>query len=171
MPLGPARHPLTRDPGPASEKLNSTPLPIQRRKTEPIRVPPVKAESPYPGRRALAVATRDQMVLAAGAGLAVPLAIIAFAISKLRGGTRYGLGKQQRYTPLARDSLDTSGACFRCTSRHRVVLEVDRKQHYANGDTASPALYSEMVSEGRRLRLDGGTQTNRVQRLRTEFPE
>jgi hypothetical protein len=41
------------------------------------------------------------------------------------------------------------------SSRHRVVLEVDRKQHYANGDTASPALYSEMVSEDRRLRLAG----------------
>jgi very-short-patch-repair endonuclease len=41
------------------------------------------------------------------------------------------------------------------SSRHRVVLEVDGKQHYANGDTASPALYSEMVSEDRRLRLAG----------------
>jgi hypothetical protein len=36
-----------------------------------------------------------------------------------------------------------------------VVLEVDGKQHYANGDTAGPALYSEMVSEDRRLRLAG----------------
>jgi hypothetical protein len=36
-----------------------------------------------------------------------------------------------------------------------VVLEVDGKQHYANGDTASPALYSQMVSEDRRLRLAG----------------
>lgn len=41
------------------------------------------------------------------------------------------------------------------SSRHRVVLEVDGKQHYANGDTASPALYSEMVAEDRRLRLSG----------------
>jgi hypothetical protein len=41
------------------------------------------------------------------------------------------------------------------SSRHRVVLEVDGKHHYANGDTASPALYSEMVSEDRRLRLAG----------------
>jgi hypothetical protein len=41
------------------------------------------------------------------------------------------------------------------SSRHRVVLEVEGKQHYANGDTASPALYSEMVSEDRRLRLAG----------------
>ena len=37
----------------------------------------------------------------------------------------------------------------------RVVLEVDGKQHYAEGDTASPKLYSEMVSEDRRLRLRG----------------
>jgi very-short-patch-repair endonuclease len=36
-----------------------------------------------------------------------------------------------------------------------VVLEVDGKQHYANGDTASPTLYSEMVAEDRRLRLSG----------------
>jgi hypothetical protein len=37
----------------------------------------------------------------------------------------------------------------------RVVLEVDGKQHYAEGDTASPRLYSEMVAEDRRLRLRG----------------
>lgn len=37
----------------------------------------------------------------------------------------------------------------------RIVLEVDGKQHYAEGDTASPKLYSEMVSEDRRLRLHG----------------
>lgn len=33
--------------------------------------------------------------------------------------------------------------------------EVDGKQHYANGDTASPTLYSQMVAEDRRLRLAG----------------
>jgi hypothetical protein len=37
----------------------------------------------------------------------------------------------------------------------RIVLEVDGKQHYAEGDTASPRLYSEMVAEDRRLRLGG----------------
>lgn len=37
----------------------------------------------------------------------------------------------------------------------RIVLEVDGKQHYAQGDTASPRLYSEMVAEDRRLRLRG----------------
>jgi hypothetical protein len=28
----------------------------------------------------------------------------------------------------------------------RIVLEVDGKQHYAEGDTASPKLYSDMVA-------------------------
>lgn len=39
--------------------------------------------------------------------------------------------------------------------RHRVVIEVDGKHHYAEGETASPRLYSEMVAEDRRLRLAG----------------
>jgi len=39
--------------------------------------------------------------------------------------------------------------------RIRVVLEVDGKQHYAEGDTASPRLYSEMMAEDRKLRLRG----------------
>jgi hypothetical protein len=37
----------------------------------------------------------------------------------------------------------------------RVVVEVDGKQHYAEGDTASPQRYSEMMAEDRRLRLRG----------------
>ena len=41
------------------------------------------------------------------------------------------------------------------SSRQRVVFEVDGKQHYSEGDTASPAFYSEMVAEDRRLRLTG----------------
>jgi len=28
----------------------------------------------------------------------------------------------------------------------RIMLEVDGKQHYAEGDTASPKLYSDMVA-------------------------
>ena len=39
--------------------------------------------------------------------------------------------------------------------RRRVVIEVDGKHHYAEGDRASPRLYSEMVAEDRRVRLDG----------------
>jgi hypothetical protein len=37
----------------------------------------------------------------------------------------------------------------------RIVVEVDGKQHYAEGDRASPRRYAEMVSEDRRLRLAG----------------
>lgn len=58
----------------------------------------------------------------------------------------------QSGSPLARQRMDF---LILFSSRHRVVLEVDGKQHYANGDTASPALYSEMVSEDRRLKLAG----------------
>lgn len=41
------------------------------------------------------------------------------------------------------------------SDRRRVVIEVDGKQHYANGDKASPDLYGQMVAEDRRLRLAG----------------
>ena len=37
----------------------------------------------------------------------------------------------------------------------KVVVEVDGKQHYAEGNIASPRLYSDMVSEDRRLKLSG----------------
>ena len=37
--------------------------------------------------------------------------------------------------------------------RSRVVIEVDGKQHYADGESASPARYAEMVAEDRKLRL------------------
>lgn len=37
----------------------------------------------------------------------------------------------------------------------RIVLEVDGKQHYAEGDIASPKRYSEMMAEDRALRLRG----------------
>ena len=40
--------------------------------------------------------------------------------------------------------------------RHRVVIELDGRQHYATPDgAASPAQYAEMVAEDRRLRLAG----------------
>jgi very-short-patch-repair endonuclease len=39
--------------------------------------------------------------------------------------------------------------------RERVVIEVDGKQHYAEGDVASPGLYAEMVAADRDLRLLG----------------
>lgn len=37
----------------------------------------------------------------------------------------------------------------------RVVIEIDGKQHYADGDKVSPKKYSEMVSEDRKLKLNG----------------
>jgi very-short-patch-repair endonuclease len=38
---------------------------------------------------------------------------------------------------------------------HRVVIEVDGKQHYADGDTADPARYAEMTAADRELKLAG----------------
>jgi very-short-patch-repair endonuclease len=37
----------------------------------------------------------------------------------------------------------------------RIVIEVDGKEHYAEGDKASPRHYAKMVEEDRRLRLQG----------------
>lgn len=39
--------------------------------------------------------------------------------------------------------------------KDRVVIEIDGKQHYAEGDTASPKLYAEMVSAHREMSLYG----------------
>jgi very-short-patch-repair endonuclease len=39
--------------------------------------------------------------------------------------------------------------------RRRLVIEIDGKHHYADGDHASPRLYAEMMREDRALRLDG----------------
>jgi len=41
------------------------------------------------------------------------------------------------------------------TDKHRIVIEVDGKQHYAEGEKVAPNLYSEMVAEDRRLKLAG----------------
>lgn len=54
--------------------------------------------------------------------------------------------------PLARQRMNF---LILFSSSHRVVLEVDGKQHYEEGENASPRLYSEMVAEDRRLRLAG----------------
>lgn len=37
----------------------------------------------------------------------------------------------------------------------RIVVEVDGQHHYAEGNEASPRLYSKMVAEDRALRLKG----------------
>lgn len=58
----------------------------------------------------------------------------------------------QNGSPLARQRMDF---LILSSNRHRVVLEVDGKQHYSKGEFASPALYSEMVAEDRRLSLAG----------------
>jgi len=44
---------------------------------------------------------------------------------------------------------------FLLSRNERIVIEIDGKQHYANGDQASPTLYAEMVSADRKLRLAG----------------
>lgn len=54
--------------------------------------------------------------------------------------------------PLARQRMDF---LLLFSDRRRVVIEVDGKQHYSDGDTASPTLYGHMVAEDRRLRLAG----------------
>lgn len=41
------------------------------------------------------------------------------------------------------------------SNRNRVVIEIDGKQHYAEGDKASPRLYSEMVKAQREMSLYG----------------
>lgn len=40
-------------------------------------------------------------------------------------------------------------------NNNRIVIEIDGKQHYSNGDKSSPKLYSEMVSADRELKLKG----------------
>ena len=54
--------------------------------------------------------------------------------------------------PLARQRMDF---LMLFSDRKRVVIEVDGRQHYAVGETATPRLYSEMVAEDRRLKLAG----------------
>jgi len=44
---------------------------------------------------------------------------------------------------------------FLFSNKDRVVIEIDGKQHYSNGDISSPKLYSEMVSADRDLKLRG----------------
>lgn len=66
--------------------------------------------------------------------------------------TQAGRARSGEAGPLARQRMDF---LILFSDRHRVVLEVDGKQHYADGRIASPALYAEMVKEDRRLRLDG----------------
>ncbi|TKH07540.1 hypothetical protein FC678_22680, partial [Peribacillus simplex] len=40
-------------------------------------------------------------------------------------------------------------------NKQRIVLEIDGKQHYSDGDISSPKKYSEMVYADRELKLNG----------------
>lgn len=59
-----------------------------------------------------------------------------------RGGRRVLLRQRMDFLMLLEGSV-------------RIVLEVDGKHHYAQGEIASPTLYAEMVREDRALRLGG----------------
>lgn len=37
----------------------------------------------------------------------------------------------------------------------RIIIEIDGRQHYSDGEISSPAKYAEMASEDRKLRLNG----------------
>lgn len=41
------------------------------------------------------------------------------------------------------------------SDKHRIIIEIDGKHHYADKDKASPKLYSDMVAEDRRMKLSG----------------
>lgn len=60
--------------------------------------------------------------------------------------------REGRHSVLARERMDF---LLLLPNAARIVLEVDGKQHYADGDKASTQLYSEMTAEDRRLRLRG----------------
>lgn len=60
--------------------------------------------------------------------------------------------REGRTSVLARERMDF---LLLLPDAVRIVLEVDGKQHYAEGENASPRLYSEMTAEDRRLRLRG----------------
>src|SRR5262249_26011508 len=62
---------------------------------------------------------------------------------------RRQLGKPDRLTRERMDFL------LLLPDAVRIVIEVDGKQHYADGDVASPRLYSAMMAEDRALRLRG----------------
>lgn len=64
----------------------------------------------------------------------------------------YTIRDQPNGSPLARQRMDF---LLLLPSHQRVVIEIDGKQHYADGDAASPQRYAAMVAEDRNLRLLG----------------
>lgn len=85
------------------------------------------------------------------AGMSVPALIpqVYLHFDPFTAGERRRLGKPSR---LNRERMDF---LLLLPNRVRIVIEVDGKQHYADGETASPMRYSEMVAEDRALRLGG----------------
>jgi len=64
----------------------------------------------------------------------------------------YTIREQPNGSPLVRQRMDF---LLLLPHRQRVVIEIDGKQHYADGDTASPQRSAAMVAEDRNLRLLG----------------
>lgn len=54
--------------------------------------------------------------------------------------------------PLKRQRMDF---LLLFSNRQRIVIEIDGQQHYSQEGVANPALYAEMVTEDRRLKLAG----------------
>ncbi len=75
--------------------------------------------------------------------------------------------------PLARQRIDF---LMLLRGRRRLVIEINGKQPYADGDQASLRLYAAMMREDRALRLDGyevyrfgGAEFRDIQQARTEM--
>lgn len=64
----------------------------------------------------------------------------------------YTLRNNQGVKRLVRQRMDF---LFLLPNKNRVVIEIDGKHHYSEGDKSNPRLYSEMVSEDRSLKLRG----------------
>jgi hypothetical protein len=64
----------------------------------------------------------------------------------------YTLRERGGRGPLERQRMDF---LLLLNGGRRIVLEVDGKQHYSEGDRSSPRLYAAMMAEDRRLRLRG----------------
>ncbi|BCL40299.1 DUF559 domain-containing protein [Nostoc sp. MS1] len=81
--------------------------------------------------------------------LFVRIGISTSSLSTLRSKNTKGFKGTQAFTTAK------NGFLLLFSNSKRVVIEVDGRQHYAEGDTASPRKYAEMVAEDRRLRLLG----------------
>lgn len=65
--------------------------------------------------------------------------------------SQHARAQRQAPGPIARQRMDF----LLLVDNRRIVIEVDGKQHYAEGDVARPDLYAQMVAEDRWLRLRG----------------